>query len=155
MLPNRKTKHAKSPMASASCPVRDLSSTRVDQSARCPVCESSSPRVGNPRVGVSLSCPVTCEGSHSRSSTQVMFLLSTIYFIFRHKRKHGEQVSTSQCSDCLITRSTDATSNQRERASSYIHCVAKIQNTRLLIIISADVDRFSKFFHWQISEEIW
>ena len=29
MLPKRKTKHAKSPMASASCPVRDLSSTRV------------------------------------------------------------------------------------------------------------------------------
>ena len=29
MSPKRKTKHAKSPMASASCPVRDLSSTRV------------------------------------------------------------------------------------------------------------------------------
>ena len=38
-----KTKHAKSMVASASCPVR----------------ESSSPRVGNPRVGVSASCPVT------------------------------------------------------------------------------------------------
>jgi len=34
-----KTKHAKSPVASASCPVRDLSSTRVDQSARCSVRE--------------------------------------------------------------------------------------------------------------------
>jgi len=34
MPPKRKTKHTKSPMASASCPVRDL----------------SSPRVGNPRV---------------------------------------------------------------------------------------------------------
>jgi len=29
---------------------RELSSPRVDQSARCPVRESSSPRVGNPRV---------------------------------------------------------------------------------------------------------
>ena len=38
-----KTKHAKSPVASARCPVR----------------ESSSPRVGNPRVSVSASCPVT------------------------------------------------------------------------------------------------
>ena len=43
MPPKRKTKHAKSPMASASCPIG----------------ESSSPRVGNPRVGVSASCPVT------------------------------------------------------------------------------------------------
>jgi len=38
-----KTKHGESPVASASCPVR----------------ESSSPRVGNPRVGVSASCRVT------------------------------------------------------------------------------------------------
>ena len=38
---------------------RELSSPRVDQSARCPVRESSSPRVSNPRVGVSASCPVT------------------------------------------------------------------------------------------------
>jgi len=42
MLPKRKTKHAKSPMASASCPVCELSSPRVDQSASwqsvsCPV----------------------------------------------------------------------------------------------------------------------
>jgi len=64
MPPKRKTKLAKSPMASAGCPVRDLSSSelsspRVDQSARCPVRESSSPRVGNPRVGVYASCPVT------------------------------------------------------------------------------------------------
>jgi len=43
MPPKRKTKHAKSPMASASCPVRDLSSKRV----------------GSPRVGVSASCTVT------------------------------------------------------------------------------------------------
>jgi len=33
MPPKTKTKHAKSPMASASCPVGDLSSTRVVQSA--------------------------------------------------------------------------------------------------------------------------
>ena len=33
MPPKRKTKRAKSPMASASCPVRDLSSPRVVQSA--------------------------------------------------------------------------------------------------------------------------
>ena len=32
---------------------------RVDQSVRYLVRESSSPRVGNPRVGVSASCPVT------------------------------------------------------------------------------------------------
>ena len=31
---------------------------RVVQSATCPVRESTSPRVGNPRVGVSASCPV-------------------------------------------------------------------------------------------------
>jgi len=39
MPPKRKTKRAKSPMASATCPVRELSSPRVDQSARCPVRE--------------------------------------------------------------------------------------------------------------------
>jgi len=44
---------------SATCPVRELSSLRVDQSARCPVHESSSTRVGSPRLGVSASCPVT------------------------------------------------------------------------------------------------
>jgi len=45
MPPKRKTKHAKSPMASATCPVRDLSSPRLVQSATCPVHELSSPRV--------------------------------------------------------------------------------------------------------------
>jgi len=48
-----KTKHTKSPVASVSCPVCELSSTRVVQSASRPVRESSSPR-----VGVSASCPV-------------------------------------------------------------------------------------------------
>ena len=32
---------------------------RLVQSATCPVREISSPRIGNPRVGVSASCPVT------------------------------------------------------------------------------------------------
>ena len=31
----------------------------ICQSASCRVCDLSSPRVGNPRVGVSASCPVT------------------------------------------------------------------------------------------------
>ena len=35
---------------------------RVVQSATCPVREMSSPRVGNPRVGVAASCPVTLCG---------------------------------------------------------------------------------------------
>jgi len=39
---------------------RELSSPRLVQSASWPVREMSSPRVGNPRVGVSASCPVTC-----------------------------------------------------------------------------------------------
>jgi len=34
---------------------------QVVQSATLPVHEMSSPRVGNPRVGVSASCPVTAE----------------------------------------------------------------------------------------------
>jgi len=45
-----KTKHAKSPVASASYPVRDLSSTRVDQSARCPVRELAIRELAYPRV---------------------------------------------------------------------------------------------------------
>jgi len=36
---------------------------QVVQSATCPVCESSSPQVGNPWVGVSASCPVTTSGA--------------------------------------------------------------------------------------------
>jgi len=36
MTKKTKTKHAKSPEASASCPVRDLSSPRVGVSASCP-----------------------------------------------------------------------------------------------------------------------
>jgi len=39
----------------ATCPVRELTSAR----SSCLVHEMSSPRVGNPRVGVSASCPVT------------------------------------------------------------------------------------------------
>jgi len=54
-----KTKHAKSPVTSAICPVRELAYPRVVQCASRPVRELSSPRVGNPRLGVSASCPVT------------------------------------------------------------------------------------------------
>ena len=48
----------------ASCPVRDLSSPRVDQCASCLVRELTSPQdvqsaSSYPRVGVSASCPVT------------------------------------------------------------------------------------------------
>ena len=39
--------------------IRELSSPRLDQSVSCLVHEMSSPLVGNPRVGVSASCPVT------------------------------------------------------------------------------------------------
>jgi len=31
----------------------------------------------------------------------------------------------------------------------HIHCVSKKQNTKLLPITSRNVNRFSKFFHWQ------
>jgi len=41
---------------------RKLSSPRLVQSASWPVRDMSSPRVGNPRVGVSASCPVTFPG---------------------------------------------------------------------------------------------
>ena len=86
-----KTKHAKSPVVSTSCPVRDLSSPRVDQSTRCPVCESSSTRVGNPRVGVSASCPVTpstlpCGIPLVTSFQQEKLLLTfTLYFLAAKK----------------------------------------------------------------------
>ena len=53
MLPKRKTKHVKSPMASASCPVRELTSP-------CrPVRELAIRELAYPWVGVSASCPVT------------------------------------------------------------------------------------------------
>jgi len=35
-----KTKHAKSPVASANCPVREMSNPRVGASASCPVTDS-------------------------------------------------------------------------------------------------------------------
>jgi len=38
----------------------------ICETANCPVCEMSSPRVGNPRVGVSASCPVTPKESARR-----------------------------------------------------------------------------------------
>ena len=44
---------------STSCLVRDLTSLRAVQSATCPVRETTSPQVGNTRVGASASCPVT------------------------------------------------------------------------------------------------
>ena len=44
---------------SATCPVHELSSLRVDQSARCPVCELSSPR-----VGISASCSHPSEAGY-------------------------------------------------------------------------------------------
>ena len=31
----------------------------------------------------------------------------------------------------------------------YVHCVSKKQDTKLLPITSPNVNRFSKFFHWQ------
>jgi len=30
-----------------------------------------------------------------------------------------------------------------------LHCVSKKQDTKLLLITSPNVNRFSKFFHWQ------
>jgi len=45
--------------ASASYLVHDLRNPTVDQSVRCPVCELSSPRLGNPLVGISTSCAAT------------------------------------------------------------------------------------------------
>ena len=66
-----KTKHAKSPVAFASCPVRELSSPRVDQSARCPVRKLSSPWVGNLQVGVPASCPVTADSDAQAVGPQV------------------------------------------------------------------------------------
>jgi len=41
---------------------------RVVQSVTCPVREMSSPRVGNPRVGVSASCPVTLQLTRKNDS---------------------------------------------------------------------------------------
>jgi len=47
MAKKKKTKQANLLVA---CPVRDLPSSRVDQSARCPIHKSSSPQVGSPEV---------------------------------------------------------------------------------------------------------
>jgi len=56
-----------------------LSSPQVDQSARCPVRESSSPRVGNPLVGVSASCPVTRNPNLWNSLPNHVVLSDTVY----------------------------------------------------------------------------
>jgi len=41
------------------CVLSFRSFSGIRETASCPVCDLSSPRVGNPRVGVSASCPVT------------------------------------------------------------------------------------------------
>ena len=79
MPPNRKTKHAKSPMASASCPVRELSSPRDVQSASW---QSASWRIreltsnhGNPRTGVATRDD--CTSRSGRSYVEIHFVACT------------------------------------------------------------------------------
>ena len=48
----------------------------------------------------------------------------------------------------LFSRHTDRPWHS-QRFDCYIHCVSKKQDTKLLPITSPNVNRFSKFFHWQ------
>ena len=69
-----KTKLGESPVASASCPVR----------------ESFSPRVGNPRVGVSASCPVRTRSTSS--SWTIVFTPDCWTYFPLYRLSQGEEV---------------------------------------------------------------
>ena len=50
----------------------------------------------------------------------------------------------------LITRGVDDPLPTTPQFTAYdVHCVSKKQDTKLLLITFPNVNRFSKFFHWQ------
>ena len=90
---------------SATCLVRKLTSLRDVRSA------SSSPRVGNPRVGVSASCPVTVTRHQRHNSNQPS--ITTIHSQVHSPNMHGHlptdycistQTVTSALSPQLLTK---------------------------------------------------
>ena len=84
-----------------SCLVRDLSSLRVDQSARCPVRQSSSPRVGNLRVGLSAELSSYDADNVSRRLTCWFAYLNTQ---LKHLGLSVGDRQLSKCSVCMCVR---------------------------------------------------
>jgi len=115
---------------------------RVVQSASWPVHESSTPRVGNPRVEVSASCRVT----YRTYCTNIVNVRISCGFTIANDNNASRFLCKSK-----NRRGFETELHYRlTLRCKYVHCESKKQGTTIFSITLQNVDRFSNFFHWQI-----